>query len=903
MHQTTRDVIIQTGLIRCRAAGDFDQLLRTARSFRYWSLRLELNDPGPVDEELAAIAEPDVVALRCALRQRRRVLREPLGDWRLKGAVLLEQIEGVPALANMATQARDLLATGASAVLRSLRLTNRWSARQDSSPVRCRRLDGHDRAVTVCVMVRDHPWLVTGGGGEILIWDLDLGILRAIHTGDDASEMLAACSPPSGAWLATVQVPGGRLGQRVGRQSTMRIWDLRHGARSQILNDDSNGAYDCQLSPDGRWLVSHHCDHRAFFWDTQNWKLGGMITGQAAPAVRGVRAATCYAPDGSWFALANADGSVGLWDPATRKREHLLTGHNAQVDSLVAPQDSSWLAALSRGKLRVWDTRHGGTIRAVDTSATGCGGLIADPDGRWVAASFGTDAVRVIGVRTGGHQASHLRRAVDRMTRQRLAGSPPDSWGFSGAVCRSDRHGSRILSASAVENRPRDSNLIYTRHIVSCWDTATGNRIAGPTSRPGDLPHVVMQPDLEWGLTVSEDRVAFFDPTNAHFTTEFGYGHDRIRSMRASRRWLAVGFESGAVRLFQPSGASATPTTILEEAPAALEGCFAPPHGRWILVWSGRDAVVLDPWSGAIRCRLEGRNTGVFLNKVINACCFAPDGSWVATADDDGTVRVWDPENGQQRARVPGEDGEDFAARCVSADRMVTIGRDGQLRVRDQHAFLLGELSAQGMSRPSRACPVGHLGLAAEDGTAVHVWDLRSGRHQYGLPGERGAAALPPSRERPDGLLATIGPAGDVRLRDAATGQPRVTVGAESPDPRPDDFRVSAVHPAGNWLAMTDDRGGLVVCVIAAREIRELSGGFGDPVIVCHASPDGSMLVTARRSGVLVVWDAATWQQLATADTQGPLSDACWSPGGDRIYAVGGSGAACFDAPPPRPRH
>ena len=59
------------------------------------------------------------------------------------------------------------------------------------------------------------------------------------------------------------------------------------------------------------------------------------------------------------------------------------------------------------------------------------------------------------------------------------------------------------------------------------------------------------------------------------------------------------------------------------------------------------------------------------------------------------------------------------------------------------------------------------------------------------------------------------------------------------------------------------------------------------------------MLVTARRSGVPVVWDTVTWQQLATANTQGALTDACWAPGDNHIYAVGGSGAACFDAPAP----
>jgi len=55
-------------------------------------------------------------------------------------------------------------------------------------------------------------------------------------------------------------------------------------------------------------------------------------------------------------------------------------------------------------------------------------------------------------------------------------------------------------------------------------------------------------------------------------------------------------------------------------------------------------------------------------------------------------------------------------------------------------------------------------------------------------------------------------------------------------------------------------------------------------------------MVIGRRSGVLAAWDTATWQQLAMVALQGTLTDGCWSPAGDNICALGGSGAACFDA-------
>src|SRR5260370_41244480 len=90
IHESTRDHIIQTGLACCRSAGDYEQLLLTARSFRYWPLRLELNDPGPVEEGLARSTAHDVVALRCAIRQDRRGLHEKRDEWAPLGGPVRE---------------------------------------------------------------------------------------------------------------------------------------------------------------------------------------------------------------------------------------------------------------------------------------------------------------------------------------------------------------------------------------------------------------------------------------------------------------------------------------------------------------------------------------------------------------------------------------------------------------------------------------------------------------------------------------------------------------------------------------------------------------------------------------------------------------------------------------------
>jgi WD40 repeat protein len=286
----------------------------------------------------------------------------------------------------------------------------------------------------------------------------------------------------------------------------------------------------------------------------------------------------------------------------------------------------------------------------------------------------------------------------------------------------------------------------------------------------------------------------------------------------------------------------------------------------------------------------------VFVNGLHGLCAFSPDGSWVATVDDDWTIRVWDPDTAQQLARIPARQAERFApGPCAGANCMVTLAEDGLLRVRDRRAFMRGELPGHGVGPVTRAFLAGRMELVAEDKSGLHVWDLQSGRRLYDLPGEHGAAPLEPSRRFPDGAIVTLGQDGQVRFREPPSGRQRAALDGASAGISAAGHRVQAKHPAGQWVAITDDRGTLTVGIQKAGEVRLVSGGTGDEVTACAASPNGSLLATVRESGVLTVWDTTTWQQMATADTEGTLAGVAWSPAGDRIYAVGGSGALCYD--------
>ena len=68
----------------------------------------------------------------------------------------------------------------------------------------------------------------------------------------------------------------------------------------------------------------------------------------------------------------------------------------------------------------------------------------------------------------------------------------------------------------------------------------------------------------------------------------------------------------------------------------------------------------------------------------MTAVAIAPDGTWLASAGDDGTVRIWDPATGQQRAALTGH-AEPVKAVAIAPDGtwLASGGDDGTVRIWD----------------------------------------------------------------------------------------------------------------------------------------------------------------------------------------------------------------------------
>src|SRR3989440_491054 len=158
------------------------------------------------------------------------------------------------------------------------------------------------------------------------------------------------------------------------------------------------------------------------------------------------------------------------------------------------------------------------------------------------------------------------------------------------------------------------------------------------------------------------------------------------------------------------------------------------PPGR-----AGRGGTVRiwDPQPGQERTLLEGHQGGVWA-----VCPVTVAGKQLlASAGSDGTVRIWDPQTGQQRALLEGHHGSVWTVCPVTVagkQLLASTGSDGTVRIWDpetgqQRTVLEGHRADVGGVCPVTVAGRELLASAGDDGT-VRVWDPQTGTCHLTVP-------------------------------------------------------------------------------------------------------------------------------------------------------------------------
>ena len=233
----------------------------------------------------------------------------------------------------------------------------------------------------------------------------------------------------------------------------------------------------------------------------------------------------------------------------------------------------------------------------------------------------------------------------------------------------------------------------------------------------------------------------------------------------------------------------------------------------------------------------------------VSSVVFAPDGTTVASASQDGTVRRW------------------------------TTAGEPHMQPLEAHT---GDLSGVAFSKDGQ-----YLGAAGEDGV-VRLWQLPALRELpplYGHVGPVYGIAFSPDAR----LLATAGEDGHIRLWDVPSFQPHSAPLSEHTDAV---YRL-AFSPDGSRLASASWDGTARIWNTSSGEPIGPALEHDDQVQSVAFSPDGRLLASGGVDQLVRLWDVQSGQQLdpPMSGGDGEVHGVAFSPDGKLLATTGTDGA------------
>ena len=559
-----------------------------------------------------------------------------------------------------------------------------------------RRLDGHHSLITDLAFSQNGQILATSSlDSSVKIWQIHSGrLLGILPTGQPVK---ALTLKPDANQVAAVLQDGG-----------IQVWDIETilpGSAEEsepvflrepaLQIETPSTAASVAFTPEGERLAAVIPNRSIFLWDPQSGQQLLEIEGA------GDSAAISFSPDGEYLAAGSSSADVAVWDSRTGEELLLLQEPSPASDVQFSQSGDSLSTAAADGTVTLWDVNTGRQLIRFPGWSEGTNNLVLRPDGQQLAAEGADGSIRIWDLDFHDSAdilsiAAHEGQVYDAIYNP--DGTEMASTGTDGALKVWDSAtGAPLLSLPGrIDDvffpaySPDGKRLAAANREggVSVWDAGSGEQLLAVQGNEGAFTTVAFSPDgaqlaaagKDGGITIwdaaSGERLASFNNGSgiSRLVYELGGKHLWTFDWKGFvTTWNAISSSEFQI------GSKTISRTIFDsdlgDAVLTRDGrLWAAAGSDGLHVYETDDDPLVKPYYTLLYTLRN--HTGK-----VAGTAFNPDGTILASSSFDGSVKLWDINNGQELFTLTEQplpvNGVDISP---DGTRLVTAGADGKVR-------------------------------------------------------------------------------------------------------------------------------------------------------------------------------------------------------------------------------